>query len=80
MTKQQFDKAVALATSQEDLSAHDDNVLHGCGLPDFRPVTVTLAACARFIRWHCVCLNGTVDSEALNDMRAISRKRWLVAG
>lgn len=80
MTKQQFDKAVALATSEVDLSHADDTILHGCGLPEFRPVTCTLEAAARFIRWHCVCLNGTTDSEALNEMRNISRKRWLVAG
>ncbi len=80
MTKQQFDKAVALATSSEDLSNHDDSVLYGCALADFVPATVTLQAAARFIRWQAVNLNGTVDSESLNDLRAISRKRWLVCG
>jgi hypothetical protein len=50
MTKQQFDKAVELARSKIDLSMHDDSVLDGCGLPCFKPATVTLEAAARFIR------------------------------
>lgn len=78
MTKQQFDKAVTLARSSEDLSKHDDTVLHGCALAGFTPATCTLQASARFIRWHAINLDGSVDSEALNDLRAISRKRWLV--
>jgi hypothetical protein len=78
VTKRQFDAAVALATSEVDLSHADDTALHGCGLPGFKPATCTLAAAARFIRWHCVNLNGSVDGEALNEMRELSRKRWLV--
>ncbi len=77
MTKQQFDKAVTLARTTLDLN-DDDEVLYGCALPNFKPVTVTLEAAAKFIRWHCVQLNGQVDSEALNEMRNISRKKWLV--
>lgn len=77
MTKNQFDAAVKMA-SEGTFGDADDTVLHGCGLPDFKPVTVTLAAAARFIAWHCQCLNGSFDSEALNDMRNISRKKWLV--
>lgn len=78
MTKQQFDNAVAIARSNNDLSNVDDTILYGCALPDFKPVTVVLEACAKFIRWHCVMLNGQIDAEALNEMRLISRKKWLV--
>ncbi len=78
MTKSQFDAAVALATSAADLSQADDSALDGCALPGFKPATCTLEAAAKFLRWHCVCLNGSVDSAALNEMREVSRKRWLV--
>lgn len=78
MTKDQFNAAVAIAQSKVDLSNVDDTVLDGCGLPGFVPVTVSLEACAKCIRWHAICLNGQIDSEALNEMRNISRKRWLV--
>jgi hypothetical protein len=80
MTKQQFDKAVALARSQADLSQVDDTALDGCALPHFKPATVTLEAAAKFIRWQCLCLNGQMDGEALNEIREISRKRWLICG
>jgi hypothetical protein len=79
MTKQQFDKAVSIARSNVSLDNVDDTILDGCALPDFKPVTVTLEATARFIRWHCCQLNGQIDSEALNEMRNISRKKWLVS-
>jgi len=78
MTKQQFDKAVTIARSDADLSAVDDTILDGCGLKDFKPVTVVMEACAKFIRWHCITLAGGIDAEALNEMREISRKKWLV--
>jgi len=79
MTKQQFSDAVAIAQSETDLTTVDDTILYGCGLPDFKAVTVTLEAAAKFIRWHCMMLNGSMDSEALNEMRNISRKKWMVA-
>lgn len=78
MNKKQFDSAVALAKSDTDLSLVDDSSLYGCALPDFKPVTITLEMAAKFIRWHCVQLNGQFDGEALNEMRNLSRKRWLV--
>lgn len=78
MTKTQFDAAVAIARSKVDLTNVDDSILDGCGLPGFVPVTITLEVAAKCIRWHAVCLNGQMDSEALTEMRNISRKRWLV--
>lgn len=76
MTKNQFDLATKMA--QEGTYADvDDSILHGCGLPGFAPVTITLDVAAKFIAWHCVMLNGQVDCEALTEMRNISRKRWL---
>lgn len=80
MTKQQFDAALKLAQSNKDLTGVDDSILDGCGLPNFQPVTITLGTAAKFLRWHVITLTGGVDSLALNEMRSISRKRWLVCG
>ena len=79
MTKDQFSAALTIAKSKVDLSNVDDSILDGCGLHGFVPVTVSLEACAKCIRWHAFCLNGQIDSEALNELRSISRKRWLIA-
>jgi hypothetical protein len=77
MTKVQFDNAVVMA--QEGTYADvDDSVLFGCGLADFKPVTITLDVAAKFIAWHCINLDGTINCEELTEMRNISRKRWLV--
>jgi hypothetical protein len=78
MTKAQFDKAIEIARSNTDLSQVDDTILDGCGLPGFEPVTVTLEAAAKFLRWQCVCLNGQLDSHEVNEMRNVSRRRWLI--
>jgi hypothetical protein len=78
MTKQQFADAVQLIRDGRDVSGADDTPLHGYGLPGFQPVTVTLEAAAKFIAWHCQQLNGQFDGEALNEMRELSRKRWLI--
>ena len=78
MTKVQFDKAVKMAQSGRFDKNVDDTILDGCGLPGFKPVTVTIDVAAKFIAWQCVCFNGSIDSDALNECREISRKRWLV--
>jgi len=77
MTRQQFDKAMQIAKST-NLENVDDSILDGSGLPGFKPVTVTLQAAAKFIKWHCMYLNGQWGSEELNEMREISKKRWLI--
>lgn len=78
MTKAQFDEAVRIARSKVDLSDVSDDILLGCGLPSFKPVTITLEMAAKFIRWQSCLLNGGIDAEALNECRTISRRKWLV--
>lgn len=77
MTKPQFDRAFAIARSDRDLTGITDEILHGCGLPNFKPVTITLEVAAVFLRWQCIQLNGQVDAAALNECREISRRKWL---
>lgn len=78
MTRQQFSDALVLAKSKMEFDLVDDSSLHGCGLPGFKPVVVTLEMVAKLLRWQCLQLNGQWDSEALQDCREISKKRFLV--
>jgi len=78
MKRVEFDKAVKMAQEGTYDANQDDSVLHGCGLPGFVPVTITLDVAAKFLAWHCICLNGSVDCEQLTEMRAISRKKWII--
>jgi len=80
MTKREFDHCFQLADSDRDFSDADDSVLHGCGLPGFQRVTAEPVAVAKFLRWHCLNLNGTWDSSALNDFRSLFRIRVEVVG
>lgn len=79
MNKKQFDAAVAIARNKDiDLSKVDDSTLDGCALPNFKPVTITLEMAAKCIRWHGINIDGSINAEELNELREISRKRWLV--
>ncbi len=78
MTKKELAEAVAIAKGTWQLRI-DDSVLHGLLLPAFQPVTTTLEVVAKFLRWHCMMLNGEWDSEALNEMaNALRRKVQIV--
>lgn len=78
MTKPQFDKAFAIATSKENLDDVDDTILYGCGTPNFKQVTTTTRTFAKLLRWQVCCVNGSIDEKELNEMREISRKRILI--
>jgi len=75
MTTAQFQAAFDIAKSDRDLTAVDDSVMYGYGLPDFKPVVATIEAVARTIRWQCQYLTGGWDSEALNECRNLFRHR-----
>lgn len=75
MTKSEFTRAVEIATSDRDLGGIDTTILHGCGLPGFRPVAVALDTVAAVIRWQCCYLGGGLDAEELASCRRIFRHR-----
>ena len=79
MTREQFSTALAIARSNQNLEAFDDIILHGCGLPDFKPVTVVIEVAAKLLRWQCVTLCGGIDNDELNNMRQIFRTKVLIA-
>lgn len=79
MTREQFTAALTIARSNQNLEAFDDLILHGCGVPDFKPVTVVIEVAARFLRWQCVTLCGGIDNDELENMRNIFRTKVLIA-
>jgi hypothetical protein len=81
MTKTEFGLAVKIAQSDRDLSNVDDSILYGCGLPDYKPVYVTIEMVAKLIQWQCCgifCCHTIVDSEELNNLAYIARRKFLI--
>ena len=78
MKTSDLDKALALARSDAPLNVEDLSIFDGFGLPDFKPVTCTVEALAMLIRWQCFCLNGSIDSEALQEIATLGRHRFFV--
>ena len=78
MNRQQFSDALAIARSDRDLSAFDDDILFGFGLPEFKPVSVVIEVAAKTLRWQCVTLAGGIDNEALEECRTLFRNRVLI--
>ena len=75
MTKEQFSEAVRIADSEESLLDVDIDVLYGCGLRDFKPVSTTLRVVAAHVRWQAKMLNGEWDSVELDACRDIMRRK-----
>lgn len=73
-----LDRALAIARSDTPLNVADLAIFDGYGLPDFRPVTCTVEALAMLLRWECVCLDGSVDAEALQQIAQLGRHRFTV--
>jgi hypothetical protein len=73
-----LDRALALARSEASLNVADLSIFDGFALPDFRPVTCTVEALAMLVRWQCVCFDGSIDAEALQELATCGRRRFLV--
>ena len=73
-----LDMALAIARSDTDLNVADLSLFDRFGLPGFRPVTCTVEALAMLVRWQCVCFDGSVDSEALQEIAECGRHRFTV--
>ena len=78
MNKAEFQKAFEIAVSDQDPSAVEDDILHGCALPDFDPVTCTVECVAKMIRWQCIQLDGSVDENELDSLRNLFRRKVTV--
>lgn len=69
MTNEQFRECVTLAESDQSFAHHDDTILHGIALRDFKRVSAPKGAVVKFMREQAMQFNGTWDTEALNACR-----------
>jgi hypothetical protein len=87
MTKSEFNKACKIAFDK-NVSFVDENgnmnedisVFDGFGLSDFQPITVSLRCLAALIRWQCLCFNGNINQDELNNIAIIGKKKFTVVG
>ncbi len=79
MNAKQFKDAFKIANNP-NISLLDEDIAHivGYGLPNFKPVVVTLRQAAFEMRWSSLLFNGKWDGGALNEFRALARKNFIV--
>ncbi len=73
-----LDAALAIARSDRPLNMDDLSIFDGFGLADFKPVTCTIEALAMLVRWQCVCFDGSIDAENLQEIATVGRHRFTV--
>jgi len=56
----------------------DLSVFYGFASSRFLPVHVSLDAMATLVAWQCLCLNGSVDQHALNEIGSCRTKFRIV--
>ena len=79
MTFKQQQAAFQIANNFDmDLSDVDVDIFWGCGLNDFKPVYVTLKQVARHMRWQALQMNGEWDSNELNEVNLIGKRKFLI--
>lgn len=77
-----FQIRAARAMAQDrsiDTSNVSDEVLFGCALPDFKPVTVSMLVVVKLMRWQYCCMDGSWDEKLWNDEYWVYKKRIQVA-
>jgi len=79
MTAKQFEAAVTLAKSGVEINEDTSN-LFGFGLDDFKPTATTIGAVAKTINWQCAIWDGTWDMTEMDNIRKLSRKRFIIVG
>ena len=79
MNKPEYSEALRIAASPTSLHEWSDlGVFYGFGLPDFAPVGVTVRQVAALIRWQAWRFDGTWDTVALEELRNLGRKRFMI--
>ena len=80
MLKSEFNKAFAMANDPDIPLIHVDySVLHGCALPEFKyPVHCTTEQLAAMIRWQGQYLFGGWNSEELDQLAKIGKKKFIL--
>lgn len=82
MTKSESAKALEMARDKDqNLDDVDDSILDGLYLPTFAaPVHTTLKVIAKSMRWHVICLNGSVDQHELDNFVSAARRKVVIVG
>jgi len=81
MTRDELKQATAIAMDRNaDLSNVDDSLFFGFGLPNYKPVNVTLRQIAKLIRWQAVQLNGELNADLYNEVADVGRRKFVVCG
>ncbi len=80
MTRDQLSEALTLARSGADLCLDEIAIFDGFALRDFSPVVCTLEALAVLVRWQCICFDGSIDHDALNEIATVGRRKFGVVG
>ena len=78
MTKKEFSQALRIAQSNEEDLPKDLNIFDGFGLPDFKPVHVTIRDVAALLRWQGLYFDGVWDAEEINEVAQCGRRRFLI--
>lgn len=80
MKLSEIQQATTMALSSAKLpSCQHDTTLWGLSMRNFQPVITTLEVVAGFIRYHCINLDGTLDSTALQELTHPLQKRVKIA-
>ena len=80
MMRDQLSEALTLARSGAALSLDEITIFDGFALRDFAPLVCTVEALAVLVRWQCICFDGSVDHDALNEIATVGRRKFLVVG
>ncbi len=80
MTRHELSEALTLARSGADLNLDEIGIFDGFALRDFAPVVCTIEALAVLVRWQCICFDGSIDHDALNEIATVGRRRFQVVG
>ncbi len=80
MTRHELSEALTLARSGADLNLDEISIFDSFALRDFAPVVCTIEALAVLVRWQCICFDGSIDHDALNEIAIVGRRRFLVVG
>ena len=80
MTKNEFNRAFEIAQNNNiSLLDIDNSILYGCALPEFKyPVHCTIIQLAALIRWQAQYIFGGWDSEELDFIAFIAKKKFIL--
>jgi hypothetical protein len=76
MNKAELHTALELAQTHS-YGIANISLFDGFALRNFKPIACTINDLAGLIAWQAICFDGSIDSEALNEIYS-ARKKFLV--